>query len=233
MGHQMLLITVLVLLVMGAVGYWKGFLKMALSMAALVLTLIIGMLLHPYVSSFLQEKTPVYHTIRNAITEAMGTDQEAVEDLGQEQNEKIEKFALPESWKQSLISNYSENTLISMGAETFSEYISASLAGMIVSVIAFVLTFIIVFLALHILMVAFDLIGKVPVIHGINKLAGAVTGFLLGFLVLWLFHMLVASAAATGAEWASHMMGEIQESKLLTFLYNGGLFSKLAELFLS
>ena len=76
MGHQMLLITALVLLVATAIGYWKGFLKMALSIAALILSFVIVLALNPYVKGFLREKTPVYQNVRSAIAEVMEGDEE-------------------------------------------------------------------------------------------------------------------------------------------------------------
>ena len=234
MGHQVLILTAVVLLVMGVIGYWKGFLKMALSIAALVLSFVIVMVLNPYVSDFLQESTSLYQNTKNAVSNALGNQEEAEEGvaLNPAQEEKIQGLPIPGSWKEELIQNYSEDGLLSVGAETFSEYVSSYVAKMILNVLAFLLTFVIVFIILHILMIAFDLIGRVPVIHGINKLAGAVSGLAVGLLILWMFNILISSAAATGIGWAVGMAEEIQRSSWLSFLYEGEVFSKLAELFL-
>ena len=85
--------------------------------------------------------------------------------------------------------------------QTFSFLITLLLAGVLVRGIAFSL----------------GLAAKLPVLHGINKLAGLVFGFGEGLLVVWIFFVVVTVFSPTN--WGGEMFAMISDSRILTWLY--------------
>ena len=243
-----LLIVVVVLLAgMTILGYHRGFLKMLVSMAALVLTLVVTWYAAPKVAEVLEKHTPVYDTVRNQINEYMLTEVEAqVSDMygdviesvqGMQKNELlnyltdeqektiIETLPIPKLLQEKMVENNTADHYDVMGVHTFCEYVSTTIADMILQAMTIVITFVVAIIMIRVAIFALDIISKIPVIHGINKLAGGLLGLMEGFFVLWILFMLIT--AASGTEIGREMMGMIQGSQVLTFLYDKNIFMKM------
>ena len=86
MDNWLLIIVATIFIVCIAVGYIRGFLKLGISLLSTVLTLVIVLLLSPYVADALAEFTPVDDFIEKKTVEAfmpeIPTDQLAQIDLG-------------------------------------------------------------------------------------------------------------------------------------------------------
>ena len=68
--------------------------------------------------------------------------------------------------------------------------------------------------------------ARLPVIYGVNKLAGAALGAAEGLVFLWLFCLLVT--AFSTAEWGAELGRLIEESSWLSYLYDHNLLVTLA-----
>ena len=106
------------------------------------------------------------------------------------------------------------------------EYVSDYVAGMIINGAGFVILFLIVYTILHIIVGCLDLMAKLPVVSGINKIAGALLGGAQGLFFVWLLLLLVTAFSQSG--WARAVIGQIEASKWLSFLYHYNFLSKIA-----
>ena len=70
-----------------------------------------------------------------------------------------------------------------------------------------------------------DLIAKLPVISGVNRMAGALLGGAEGLFFLYLALLLVT--AFSSKPWAAGIIAQIESSKWLPYLYHYNLVSKI------
>ena len=234
-----------VLLIAVIRGYVRGFLKTALSMIALVLPIILVMFLQPYVSAVLRNYTPLESVIASTVftnmegqlntvlsgASASGQESPAAESSGaqmfsreqlagivltEEQQEQWMKLcAVPDLFRTSL------QTDMVQTADSFAGSVSNYLAKTILNVLSFLLTFVLAFLLIRLLFVSIDIIGKVPVLHGINKALGAVLGLAEGLVVLWLLFLVLT--VCLPSSWGAELMAAVNENPVLAFLYNHGM----------
>lgn len=209
-------------------GHYRGLIRLAVSMAALVVTLAAVHFAMPYVGTFIREKTPVYGWITDSVSGAFGIGEEALPDMQMPaaQRQFIEELRLPDDLKELLIENNNNTVYDLLGVDAFAEYIGSYLANVIINFVGFVVLFLLIYISLKLLAGALDLVAKLPILSGMNQLAGAALGGLQGLFFLWLMSLLVTAFAATS--WASAVLDQIEASPWLSFLYHYNLVSRLA-----
>lgn len=226
MDNWLLILVGGILLVATLFGLHRGFIKLSVSMISLVLTLVIVQMATPYVSKFLKEATPLYSTIQANILE--GTGVEAVPDTNNlsvsDQIQLIKGFTLPESLKNALVENNNSEVYEVLGVSVFADYVSSYMANIIVNAIGFLLAFVVVYAIFGIAVFALDIVSRLPGIHGLNKLAGAVLGFVQGMIFIWLLCLLATAFSST--VWGASIFAQIEKNGILSFIYNHNLFTK-------
>ena len=220
---NLLLIGVLIFLALCILnGYRKGFLKIALSMAALVATIVIVAFLNPYVSKFLMENTGLYETLHESttefVTEIFETQVDIPINTRTDEVFAIDHLTLPKAIRERLIEDNNSVVYDALGVSEFEEYLSGYLACMILNAISFIGTLIIAGFLVKVVFVMADIIEKVPGIKGMNKFAGMLLGFLQGIVIIWRGCLVVTAFGATKT--GQEIFGMIQDSVLLSFIYN-------------
>lgn len=236
---NLLLIGVLIFLALCILnGYRKGFLKIALSMAALVATIVIVAFLNPYVSKFLMENTGLYETLHESTTEFVAEIFETQVDIPintrTDEVFAIDHLTLPKAIRERLIEDNNSVVYDALGVSEFEEYLSGYLACMILNAISFIGTLIIAGFLVKVVFVMADIIEKVPGIKGMNKLAGMLLGFLQGIVIIWIGCLVVTAFGATKT--GQEILRMIQDSVILSFIYNNNclllLVGNILKLFL-
>lgn len=138
----------------------------------------------------------------------------------------IEEMPLPDALKELLIENNNDEVYQLLGVDAFAEYIGNYLANVIVNLIGFVILFVVIYITLKLLAGALNLVAKLPVLSGINQIAGALLGGLEGLFFLWLAFLPVTAFSASS--WASAVLEQIEASPWLSFLYHYNPVSRLA-----
>lgn len=203
-------------------GYRKGFLKIALSMAALVGTIIIVSILNPYVSKFLMDNTGLYEVLHEStsefVTEIFDTQIDTAISTRTDEVFAIDHLTLPKAIREKLIEDNNSVIYDALGVSEFEEYISRYLACMILNAISFIGTLVIAGFMVKVIFVMADIIEKVPGIKGMNKLAGMLLGFLQGIIIIWIGCLVVTAFGATKT--GQEILSMIQGSVILSFIYN-------------
>lgn len=83
----------------------------------------------------------------------------------------------------------------------------------------------IVFFALHLVMMALNVVDRLPLIHGINHFAGAILGIFKGFLVLEILFLLLIPFSTT--DFGAGVLAQINANGFLRALYHGNILMKL------
>ena len=95
----------------------------------------------------------------------------------------IEKMKLPQSVKNVLLENNNSEFYKLLGVDRFEEYISTCLADMLINTVGSVLVFAVSYVAIHLVIRWLDLLSRIPILCGLNQMAGGVVGLAEGFLI--------------------------------------------------
>src|SRR5699024_4157425 len=78
-----------------------------------------------------------------------------------------------------------------MGADSFADYIAKGAAKLIINIISAVLISLSTSLLIRLLLYVFDVIAMLPIIGGLNRLAGAALGLMIALTVVRIFFLIV------------------------------------------
>lgn len=209
-----------------AIGYYKGFVKEAVSLMFMVLAIIVVWTINPYVSEFLKESTPVYTMIKEQCQETISEQLSSEGNIGKEmQAGLIESLPLPDSLKKEMEANNTSEVYQFLAVDTFSEYIADYLAVMITNGVGFMISFLLATMGIRMIAHALDLMARLPVLRGINRLAGIVIGCLRGVIIVWIIFLAMTIFCNTPL--GEECLGLIQQDPFLTALYDNNVFMRV------
>lgn len=207
-------------------GFRKGFVKEIVSVFFMLISFLLVWAVNPYVNTFVKEYTPVYDTIQEKcqtlVSEQIGNKKTLDKE---EQNQVMESLDLPDLLKNALVENNTAETYRYLAVSTFTEYISDSLAVMAVNGISFLISFILSAAVIRLLGFILNVLTKLPVIHGINKIAGAAVGGIKCVIFIWIVFLVLTLLCDTAP--GQQGMALIQQDTFLNFLYSQNVFVKV------
>jgi hypothetical protein len=142
-----------------------------------------------------------------------------------EQQELIESLPLPQVLKDLLTDNNNAEGYKKLEVTTFQDYVIQLIATVILNVLSFIAAVIVVRLILWGAILALDFLSHIPVINIVNHLAGLLLGLVQALFFLWLFFLILSMASAT--EIGLQLMDMVQQSTLLSCLFESNLFMKI------
>ena len=143
----------------------------------------------------------------------------------EEQNQVMENMELPDLLKNALVENNTAETYRYLAVSTFTEYISDSLAVMAVNGISFLISFVLSAAVIKLLGFILNVLTKLPVINGINKIAGAAVGGIKCIIFIWIAFLVLTLLCNTTL--GQQGMALIQQDAFLNFLYSQNVFVKV------
>jgi uncharacterized membrane protein required for colicin V production len=214
------LIIVLVILVVSAlIGMKVGLIKTIFSLCSMILALGLSLWISPYVNDYLRGNNQVSEKVMEKVDKFLP---EVKDKTNQnDQVSIIEGLPLPESLRNSLIENNNKETYKKLSVNNFKGYLNGYLSSVIISVMAFVVTFIIIQILLWVISMALDILGRLPLIKQVNKLAGLLVGLAQGLVVVWIFFLLLTVFGSS--EWGQKAMEMIGENQILSLIYNNNI----------
>ena len=213
-------------------GHWRGFIKMSVSAAALLITILTVHFLMPVVTNWVRTQTPVYDMLQDKMEEVSGIreilDSAGMQDSYEPSDERmmLESLPLPNQIKSALIENNNVEMYAILGAERFIDYVGRYLTDVIVRSTIGILLAAIVFIGLQVATFALDLVAKLPIISGINQLAGAVLGAVEALLAVWILFLLMT--ALSGTEFGRTLLDQVDASIWLSWLYRNNVLTRIA-----
>lgn len=202
MDYVILIGVIAVLALATFVGYKKGMVKLILSMIALLAACIVAAALTVPVSAALKA-TPIYDAIEGSV-------EDLVED-SQVKDNSIEKLNLPEQIKEKLMDGSSNIT------KKFNDYLVDTISNLILRALTFLILIIIAYIIIRIVINMLDVLANLPLIGTVNKIGGAIVGFVQGLLIIWVACLVVT--AFGDKAWAQETFSQINSNALLTFIY--------------
>mgnify|MGYP002539546330 FL=1 len=159
---------------------------------SLFITLFAARVAIPQAAAWLENNTAVYETMKESALKASGLD-EKMEEMAQTaglagkagERAVIESLEIPDQIKKLLIENNNGEVYQEMGVQIFEDYVGKYLADRVIRVIIFTVLFIVFYAFLHIIIVWLNLISRLPILYGLNKIAGAVLGLAEALIFIW------------------------------------------------
>jgi len=218
-----MLIAVLVILA-GCTIYGRvvGLVKTVFTMFSTIIVIAATIWLSPYVSQWMQGNEKIFGTFTEKVDSIVNFD--GIGDKVSEQVEFINNLPLPSELKKVIQDNNNSETYAQLAVDDFEAYVVNYLACIIINALAFAATFLVLRIAMWILSITLNLLSKLPVINGVNKLAGLAVGFAHGLLIVWVAFVLITMFG--GSEFGQSALKMIGESQILEFLYDNNLIMK-------
>lgn len=219
-----------ILLLSAFSGYRKGFFKTAITMTSFLIAMAIVAAINPVVTAVVRERTGIEETVRGAVYDFLdrageyGIPDSSALEFGDGQ-------ALPKSWEEALrgipleqigrqlgVEGLTADQLYDrIGLEKIVDYYVDYYSGILIKTISYVISVLIAYLLIRIGLAVADVIGAVPVLSLLNRIAGLILGLIRGVVILWLLGLVIAMCA--GNESMVPVLSMIRESGMLLFLY--------------
>lgn len=233
--NELLIAVGIIFLVGMIIGYVRGFIKIVASLAVTIATIILVMFLSPYVSNFILQYTPLEKAVQDRCIEMFTQEAEEVSEemkeevlsvdlTREEQISFVENAKVPAMIEKQLLDNNNSEIYEALGVKTFGEYICKYLAKLIADILAFVITFIVITIVARIVLKLLGVIGKLPIVGGVNKVAGGVLGLAGSLILVWILFAVVTLVYQT--PFGIACFDNIAKSEFLTFLYDNNMLMK-------
>jgi len=208
-----------VLVIFAIVGYSRGFVKMLVGILAMALALIGTAIIAPMVNTAIIENTQVRDNIalgvRNYLENSINEKLDDVEKF--KEDSIIDTFDFPEFLKDMIKKNNTQEKYVELDAGSFSEYVGNYVAGIAIAAASYLAVFLVLYIALRIVFIFLDLVTHLPVLNGLNKLAGAVLGLAQALVYTWI--VFAIATAMLNTDWGMWMIESIGENRFLTLIY--------------
>ncbi len=207
-------------------GYSRGFLKMAASLFITVLGFFVMTTILPNLTDIVSGSPYIYEAAYERVKTAFRSDNGDYNDASKtEQNEVIEDYRLPELIISDLIVNNTREGYEELKVTLFEDYVAKYLTLLLIRAGVFLVGIVAFAICSRVILVVTGLIGKIPVIHGVNKWLGLFSGFLMALILVWLFFLILS--LLVGNKTADLLIADIKASSLLSTLYDENPFISL------
>ena len=218
--NELLIVVAAIFLLCFTVGVNRGFIKIVASLSATLIILVLVMFSLPYVGDALREYTPLEEKINEKCINILQPGEVDVTSRDA-QISLIENSEFPEIFKELLLANNNGEVYERLGVTTFVDYVGAYLAKLISDIVAFILAFIVITVVVRIILYVLDIIGNLPVIGGLNRLAGGILGLGTALIIVWILFIVITMVYDSSI--GKLFLGNIAENEFLQFLYNNNI----------
>lgn len=223
---NLVLITAIIILIVSAfAGLGRGLVKSVFSTFALVVAIVLAIQIMPYGTRLLRQ-TPIYTNIHDSIQSSLDEQLQTSAEGVSQQMETIDQMEnMPDFIKDLLKSNNNAQMYEALGISEFSEYVSNYITVLILNAISLLVCFLVIYIVLRIVGCMLDMLSRIPVINGLNKIGGFFFGLLNGAVYLWIACIIVTIFSSTG--WGQYIFSQINDSVILSFIYNNNYLLQL------
>lgn len=211
------IIVLAVILVFGMIGHARGFIRMLLAIISLALTLYLAVIISPSISKALQQ-TELYNSVYESTFEYVN--EKVVQSAANSMESVMEELELPDTLKKYISS---QDAVKNAGGNIVVE-VAGRITKVIFDALIFIVTFIAAMVVVKLIFAAVNIMTYLPIIHGVNQIAGLFVGIAEGLIFVWIFFIVISLMGSS--EFAMNMYQQINESSVLSFLYNNNIIMK-------
>ena len=235
--NWLLIVALAIIGVCAYAGWRAGFVKSVFSLISTIAVIIITILVSPIVTNMLKSNDTIAGTIQSKLEEVIDLSSVAENLSSDEERDPaafIDGLELPDSIKETIKDSLTETMkekeaeaaeFVGDSLDSLETYICELLTNIILNAIGFFVTFLVAAVGIAVLCFVLDILSKLPVLHQINTLAGVALGALEGLVILWIVFIVITMLGSTA--FGQSCMAMISESKILSFLYDSNILSKI------
>ena len=86
-----------------------------------------------------------------------------------------------------------------IGANSFADYIAKGITHLVVQILTAIVLFLVISIVLKIMIYILDVVSWLPIIGGINRVVGAVLGFAMALILVWIVFLIFTMLYTTQA----------------------------------
>lgn len=137
----------------------------------------------------------------------------------------IESAPLPQFFKKNLLENNNSVIYNKLSVTSFPEYVAAYISNIVINILSFLISFMLVTILVKALIIAVDLLSELPLLGGINRLAGGILGMFIALVIVWIGFLIITLLYTTKI--GVSCFEQISQSQILTFLYDNNIILNL------
>lgn len=228
----MLIVVAFIFLLCMLDGLKRGFIKIVASLAATLITIVVVIFLTPYVSSVLGKVLPVESMIETTCMEVLFPESEmeksqlmamipTLELPRETQISLVENSNLPEVFQEFILENNNSEIYENLGVTNFGEYLIKFFAKIIINVLSFLLTLLAVTIVLRTIIYMLGIITDLPVIGGVNRIAGGALGLAKGLVIVWVVFAVLT--LMYDSAFGTMCLQSIEENEWLKLIYDNNI----------
>ncbi|MCR4657544.1 MAG: CvpA family protein [Lachnospiraceae bacterium] len=207
-------------------GYNRGFLKMAVTLAALIFAVFVATRLMPDTNEFLTKNTIIYNFVYEKTAEFFhDTNSQYNDKSREEQNEVIEEYDLPSLIISDLIIKNTDEIYESLKVHIFEDYIAKYITLLVIKSGTFIILSLITVIIIWVVFKITGLMAKIPIIRGLNRYLGMLAGAALALILVWVFFFVLVVFFRNTA--AGTLLADVRESRILSFIYDSNILFKM------
>ena len=205
------LLVAVFLLGMMLYGHSLGFLRLAVSLAALLITLVLVRIALPVAMDYVESDPKIRAVVEQKVREKTGIDalDSFAIDTPEAQEQVIDTLELPENtaeiWEK-------------LGVSRFQEYAADYLSRTVLRLILGILLFFVISILLRLLMHVLGVFTKLPIVHGLDQIFGALLGLAEALVLIWIGFLILGAFGKT--ETGSGIRAIIDRVLWLKILYD-------------
>lgn len=209
-------------------GFHKGFLRVAYSLAALLITVVFIALSVPAVRDLIMDHTVIAEQIEDSSEKYIRKQiDKKLEDGTLTESLGMPWLSLPDSLAGELSGGTKKAVTNVLESRGIYKKIAKAAADFCVSAIAFFLSLAVIQIILFIIGRKLDLFSRVPGVHVVNMILGFCAGVVKAFLVIWIVFALIQASAILPA--SASLIEMIEEDAVLRGLYEQNLVLELGK----
>ncbi|MDO5402761.1 MAG: CvpA family protein [Eubacteriales bacterium] len=251
-----ILITTIGVFILCALDGWrKGIIRIVVSIAALLISIVATAFLSPVIANTIKKNTSVYdylcenmyqavcdnEKLNAAIDETVTGEAELQFDKNNMQEyedriggyvEKINNIVnLPDGWGNAVMEGFYGDYLsvLTQGENTIKDIVVKAfayrLADIILKAVVYIGVFVIICVVLRVLSIATGIVSRLPVIHQANKLLGMAAGLVEGLLIIWVIYLILT--AMSGNAHIAQALSDIEGNIFLKQIYDNNMIMKM------
>ncbi len=210
-----------ILLICIVIGAVMGFLRFTIPVIALAVAIVLTSFAMEPVFGIIKNYTPVYYSVKESVEKKMLPEVPAETTVVQ-QVSVIDEAPLPQVLKTKLLENNNSEIYDLLGVSSFVDYVGSYTANLVVKGITFLVCVILIAVLIRLIAGALHIVEDLPVVHGINKLAGALLGAATGVVIIWIGFVVITIFVSS--PWAKELYDKIDGNAVLKYAYEKSIF---------
>lgn len=205
-------------------GWRVGFIKSVFHLCSFIVAMIVASIIGPVVSNVLVEQKAIMGPVTDHVYDTLKL--EKLDDVESAAKSDIQKLEIPDAIKKQLVKHNTKKNYEKVNAEVASEYISKTIAAIIIRCATYVVVFLCALIALYIISNVLNFVSKLPILNSINQAAGAGIGAVEAVVIIAL--VLAFFTAISNTDLGKSAMEMIADNAFLSFIYSHNPVNALA-----